>query len=673
MRVLVIALIVYGCADATNVEASDAGEGDFAPFVPPKDAGPDGPPVADGELPDLPPVDPDQDGDGTPNEDDCAPQDALRFPGANERCNGLDDDCDGDADEGVNRSCYEGPEETAGAGACQLGTETCTDGEWSACEGQVLPEPAEICDSVDNDCDGRVDEALGFHWPDLDDDGFGDGNANATCEEGDDTAPNGDDCDDDAPEVNPAAEDLPDPTFVDTNCDDVDGTAAEMLFVDDDADPALGQGTRDAPFPTIREALEAAAARDDVTRIAVSAGEYPGGLRLLNGVHIHGGYDAAQSWSRARVNAAVVTSDVLDADRIVAVRALDIVDPTLIDLLTIGTVDHPEPGGSTYALYAINATALTLQSLTIRPGAGGDGTPGEPGNGGLPGDNGQRGGDCGGPRGAGGASGCGATGGEGGDGGSRGNHGVAGAPPGCGGDGGVRSGGVAGATGGNGCNGADQPPSPDGAADPGAHGEDRYWRRGDGANGGDGVNGGVGGGGGGGSGAAVIDGTGGAGGGGGAGGCAGEGGGGGLGGGHSFGIYAIESAGLVIRDCNIETGRGGTGADGAEGGVGAGGGDGAPGGNGREAFACGGAAGPGAGGHGGRGGRGGNGGVGAGGSGGSTYPLVCIDGAVDVGQDTILRPGPGGAAGGGPGASGHMGASVASVGCEAPPDDEAEE
>jgi hypothetical protein len=41
-----------------------------------------------------PPAPPDADGDGVPDADDCAPNDAFVFPGADEICNAVDDDCD---------------------------------------------------------------------------------------------------------------------------------------------------------------------------------------------------------------------------------------------------------------------------------------------------------------------------------------------------------------------------------------------------------------------------------------------------------------------------------------------------------------------------------------------------------------------------------------------------
>ncbi len=84
---------------------------------------------------------------------------------ASEVCNGLDDDCDGETDEGLAQACYEGPsssiEPVTGQprGACRAGTQTCALGSWGACVGQVLPRP-EFCGETgvaqDDDCDGVV-------------------------------------------------------------------------------------------------------------------------------------------------------------------------------------------------------------------------------------------------------------------------------------------------------------------------------------------------------------------------------------------------------------------------------------------------------------------------------------------------------------------------------------
>ncbi|MCA9544482.1 MAG: HYR domain-containing protein, partial [Myxococcales bacterium] len=63
---------------------------------------------------------------------------------------------------GSQAACYEGPAGTQGVGACADGLRTCgADGQgFGACEGQTGPA-AETCDGIDNDCDGATDEDQG--------------------------------------------------------------------------------------------------------------------------------------------------------------------------------------------------------------------------------------------------------------------------------------------------------------------------------------------------------------------------------------------------------------------------------------------------------------------------------------------------------------------------------
>jgi hypothetical protein len=76
-----------------------------------------------------------------------------------ETCNGLDDDCDGQIDDGfgVGDRCL------SGVGACEAVGRIVCDGEGgAACEAPVVQPGVEVCDAIDNDCNGITDEGFGL-------------------------------------------------------------------------------------------------------------------------------------------------------------------------------------------------------------------------------------------------------------------------------------------------------------------------------------------------------------------------------------------------------------------------------------------------------------------------------------------------------------------------------
>ena len=98
----------------------------------------------------------DDDNDADPDTADCAPLDLALHHAAPEVCNGIDDNCNGSSDEGLDGST------TCGVGACQRTVAICVDGTPQTCTpGSPLAEDlanlSRCTNDIDDDCDGVID------------------------------------------------------------------------------------------------------------------------------------------------------------------------------------------------------------------------------------------------------------------------------------------------------------------------------------------------------------------------------------------------------------------------------------------------------------------------------------------------------------------------------------
>jgi MYXO-CTERM domain-containing protein len=246
----------------------------------------------------------DYDGDGfTSTDGDCDVSDATVYPGGIEFCDGIDNDCDGTVDEsdavdattwyedgdgdgyglsghGEVNACA-----TPGSGYATVG-EDCDDSDPA-----VHPAASEVCDSIDNDCDGDIDDAdssidtttQSTWYEDGDGDGYGlTGHGElSTCDTpASGYASSGGDCDDSVATTFPGAPEICD--GVDNDCDgttDESGTNATTWYADSDSD-----GYGDSSSSTVSCAQPSAHVADSADCDDSSAAVNPAALETCNGI-----------------------------------------------------------------------------------------------------------------------------------------------------------------------------------------------------------------------------------------------------------------------------------------------------------------------------------------------------------------------------------------------------
>ena len=225
-----VVLSVQGVFGAPGDEDGDG-------FAPPEDCNDDDPDInpdapelcngVDDDCNDLIDDSEDADGDGFDACTDCDDDEAEVHEGATETCNGMDDNCDGSVDEGFDADAD--------------GVTTCSDpADCDDNDASVFPGATEACDGQDDDCDGAVDEDS-----DADADGV------ATCGPDGLVGTADDDCDDTEPNAFPGNAEVCDAVdndcdgVVDDPTDD-DGDGATACDDCDDADATAFPGNPEA-------------------------------------------------------------------------------------------------------------------------------------------------------------------------------------------------------------------------------------------------------------------------------------------------------------------------------------------------------------------------------------------------------------------------------------------
>jgi hypothetical protein len=169
------------------------------------------------------------------DDNDCDDGDASINPAASDDCDGVDNDCDGLLDEDASDAdTWYIDVDGDGYGSTTYTVTACAQpsgyvSDSSDCndlDSDIHPGGTEICDGVDQDCDGLVDEGatdLGTWYADSDGDGYGDASSTtAGC-----AAPSGyvaddTDCDDTDGGINPGATEVC--NGVDDDCDGIADT-----------------------------------------------------------------------------------------------------------------------------------------------------------------------------------------------------------------------------------------------------------------------------------------------------------------------------------------------------------------------------------------------------------------------------------------------------------------
>ncbi len=302
---------------------------------------------------------------------DCDDGDASFNPAALEACDGLDNDCDGTADDGVSYGYYYRDADGDGYGDAYTSSYACSQPsgyvtDSSDCDdwdSSVHPGATDICNGISDDCDSSIDEDASFRTYYLDADGDGYGGSGATsyaCSQPSGYETSSSDCDDGDRNVNPG------------EWDDCDGVDSDCDGSVDDDEPCL---------TTIYfQDFESSGVFSESTvgnqTFSDGASWYDGGhysyLRRVSGYsssYAMGVYNPSSSGSTSTLQYVIPASATSSEDLVVTFWVW-VSSSTTVEIARSGatTVSTTVPGGSWTEVSGTLASSMSTSSVMIRLG-----------------------------------------------------------------------------------------------------------------------------------------------------------------------------------------------------------------------------------------------------------------------------------------------------------------